>query len=393
MARPVPHWLSEAQQARYATFKEYVSSKVEPFADDWEREQALPREALAQLAGSGYLGATLPAEYGGQGWDVVSFGLLNEAFGRGSPSLTSVLTVQSMAAMAIVRWGTREQKSHWLPRLAAGELIAAFALTEPGAGSSLQDLTTRFSREAGSESLRLNGVKRWITCAQIAGVFLVFGKLEGQPIACIVPRDSPGLTIEPIRELMGFRAAGLATITFRDVAVPVANIVGKPGFGFSHVAPVGLHYGRLSTACHALGMLRGCVEESVVYASQRKVGEHTVGQFGMIRTLIARMAADLQAATLLCLSACRSEDEHAADAFEDALTAKYFASRAAVSAASDAVQIRGAAGCHESSPTSRYYRSSKITEIIEGTTQIHEELLGKMILGRSAMLLKSRGGG
>jgi len=392
MTRPVPHWLSDAQQARYAEFKEFVRFHVEPCADDWEREQTLPRETLAQLAATGWLGATLPVECGGKGWDVVTFGLLNEAFGRGSPSLTSVLTVQAMHAMAIVRWGTREQRSKWLPPLASGERIAAFALTEPGAGSALHTLTTTYSRSPGGESLRLNGVKRWITCAQIADVFLVFGKLEQQPIACIIPRESPGLTIEPIRELMGFRAAGLATVTFRDVEVPVANIVGKPGFGFSHVAPVGLHYGRISTACHALGMLRGCVEESVAYAAQRKIGDQTVGEFGMIRTLIARMAADLQAATLLCMNACRSEDDRAAEAFEDAFTAKYFASRAAVSAASDAVQIRGAAGCHESSPTSRYYRSSKITEIIEGTTQIHEDLLGKVILGRSGAAARSRGG-
>src|SRR5579863_2135202 len=105
MARPVPHWLSEEQQTRYAAFKEYVSFNVEPFADEWEREQTLSQEALAQLAASGYLGATLPVEYGGKGWDVVTFGLLNEAFGRGSPSLTSVLTVQAMHAMAIARWG------------------------------------------------------------------------------------------------------------------------------------------------------------------------------------------------------------------------------------------------------------------------------------------------
>jgi alkylation response protein AidB-like acyl-CoA dehydrogenase len=138
-------------------------------------------------------------------------------------------------------------------------------------------------------------------------------------------------------------------------------------------------------------MLRGCVEESAAYAARRKIGEQTVGEFGMIRTLIARMATDLQAATLLCLNACRSEDDHAAEAFEDAFIAKYFASRAAVSAASDAVQILGAAGCHESSPTSRYYRSAKITEIIEGTTQIHEDLLGKTIVGRSGAILKARG--
>lgn len=392
MTRPVPHWLDDAQQSRYAEFKEFVRSNVEPFAADWEREQTLSKSVLSQLAATGWLGATLPVQYGGKGWDAVTFGLLNEAFGRGSPSVTSVLTVQAMHAMPIVRWGTKEQKSKWLPRLASGELLAAIALTEPGVGSALHNLTTNYSRDAGGGALRLNGVKRWITCAQIADVFLVFGKLEEQPIACIVPRESPGLTVEPIRELMGFRAAGLGMITFRDVEVPVANIVGKAGFGFSHVAPVGLHWGRISTACHALGMLRGCVEESVAYAASRKIGDQPIGEFGMIRTLIARMATDLQAATLVCMSACRSEDDHAAEAFEDAFTAKYFASRAAVSAASDAVQIKGAAGVHESSPTSMYYRSSKITEIIEGTTQIHEDLLGKAILGRSGTLTRSGGG-
>jgi alkylation response protein AidB-like acyl-CoA dehydrogenase len=391
MTRLVPHWLDDAQRSRYAEFKEFVRANVQPFAADWEREQALSKTVLSQLAATGWLGATLPVQYGGKGWDAVTFGLLNEAFGRGSPSITSVLTVQAMHAMPIVRWGTKEQKSKWLPRLASGELLAAIALTEPGVGSALQHFTTNYSRDAGGGSLRLNGVKRWITCAQIADVFLVFGKLEEQPIACIVPRESPGLTVEPIRELMGFRAAGLGMITFRDVEVPLANIVGKAGFGFSHVAPVGLHWGRISTACHALGMLRGCVEESVAYAASRKIGDQPIGEFGMIRTLIARMATDLQAATLVCMNACRSEDDHAAEAFEDAFTAKYFASRAAVAAASDAVQIKGAAGVHESSPTSMYYRSSKITEIIEGTTQIHEDLLGKAILGRSGTLTESGG--
>lgn len=383
--------LTEAQRARYDDFKNFVAAEVEPLADDWERDQVLPPRIVSAMANAGYLGASLPGEYGGRGWDIITFGLLNEAFGRGSSSLTSVLTVQSMVSMAVLKWGTGEQKRKWLPRLASGETVAAFALTEPGAGSDLHALTTAFSRDPGADGLVLNGTKRWITCAQIAGVFLVFGKLAGQPIACLVPRDSAGLAIEPIRELMGFRAAGLARLTFKDVAVPLANVVGKPGFGFSHVAPVGLQYGRISTACSALGLLRGCFEESIAYASERRIGERTVGELGMIRTLIARMGTDLQAASLLCINACRSEGQRAAEAFEDALTAKYFTSRAAVQAASDAVQVRGASGCHESSPTSRYYRGAKIMEIIEGTTQIHEELLGKMYLGRRAAFNTANG--
>jgi alkylation response protein AidB-like acyl-CoA dehydrogenase len=182
---------------------------------------------------------------------------------------------------------------------------------------------------------------------------------------------------------MGFRAAGLAQLYFDDVEVPLENMVGKPGFALSHVAPVGLQYGRISTAWSGLGLLRGCFEESVGYAATRKIGSNTVGDIGMIRSLIARMGTDLEAGRLLCHNACRAEDDHLPEVFEKTLMAKYFTSRAAVRAASDAVQIRGAAGCHGSSPVSRYYRDAKIMEIIEGTTQIHEDMLGKIFVDQA----------
>jgi glutaryl-CoA dehydrogenase (non-decarboxylating) len=377
------HLLTEEQKARHGEFKDFVGSRVEPFAQTWEREQEIPDRVVSDLAASGYLGSSLPREYGGRGWDIVTFGLLNEALGRGSSSLTSVLTVQAMVSMVLLKWGTEEQKRRWLPPLAKGDTIGAFALTEPGAGSAIQSVVSEFTPRSGSQSLTLNGGKQWITCAQRAGVFLVFGRVAGKSLACLVPRQSPGLEVEPITGLIGFRAAGLAKLTFNNVEVPATNVVGKPGFALSHVAPVGLHYGRISTACSALGLLRGSFEESIAYAAERRIGEKTVGDLGMIRSLIARMGTDLQAGSLLCHDACRSEEDHAPEAFERALAAKYFTSRAAVRAASDAVQIRGASGCHESSAVSRYYGSAKIMEIIEGTTQIHEELLGKIFLGKA----------
>jgi len=301
--------------------------------------------------------------------------------GRGSSALTGVLTVQAMVSMALLKWGTKEQKGNWLPALARGETIAAFALTEPGAGSDIQALATECVPEG--DHLILNGRKKWISCAQFAGLFLVFGKLGQQPVACLVPRDTPGLHVEPIRDMMGFRAAGLAELHFHDVKVPSANLVGKPGFALSHVASVGLHYGRISTACSAVGLLRGCVEESIAYAAARTVGAKTVGDIGMIRSLLARMGTDLEAGRLLCHSACRAEDDRLPEVYEKTLMAKYFASRAAVRAASDAVQIRGASGAHSASPVSRYYRDAKLMEIIEGTTQVHEDILGKMCVDRA----------
>lgn len=375
--------LTDAHKSRHDEFKSFVAQRVEPFAGQWDRDQEIPRTVIAELAQLGFLGCCVPGEFGGKGWDVVTFGLLNEAFGRGSSALTGVLTVQAMVSMALLKWGSAEQKRAWLPALATGAKTAAFALTEPGAGSSLQSLATEFREKAPGQSLVLNGSKKWISCGQFASVYLVFGKLAGRPLACLVPREARGLHVEPIRDLMGFSAAGLAQLHFDSVEVPVSDIVGKPGFALSHVAPVGLQYGRISTACSALGLLRGCFEESVAYAAARRIGERSVGDVGMIRTLIARMGTDLEAAGMLCHFACRAEDEHLPEVFEKTLMAKYFASRAAVRAASDAVQILGAAGCHASSPVSRFYRDAKIMEIIEGTTQIHEDLLGKILGARA----------
>lgn len=378
--------LSERQEALYRGFQAFAAANVTPFAAQWDRQQCIADSALALLASSGYLGCSVPAQYGGQGWDMVSFGLLNEALGRGSSALTDVLTCQAMVSMALLKWGTREQKQKWLPLLASGTLIAAFAMTEPGAGSDLRSLATALTREG--EDFVLNGAKKWISCAQFAGVFLVFATLGQDSVACLVPRDSPGLSVEPIHDLMGFRAAGLAELRFDAVVVPSANIVGKPGFALSHVVPVGLHIGRISTACSALGLLRGCFEESIARAATRRVGERSVGEFGMVRSMIARMGADLEAASLLCHNACRAEDEHLPEAFEKTLIAKYFTSRAAARAAADAVQIFGASGCHAASAVSRYYRDAKIMEIIEGTTQIHEDVLGKIFVdqaGRSGL--------
>jgi len=370
-------FLSEEQNRKYAEFQAFAAANVAPLAGDWDKAQRIPDAAVAQLGRTGYLGASIPTEFGGQGWDAVTFGLLNEALGRQDSAYTGILTVQSMFSMAVLKWGTAEQRAKWLPPLAKGEMIGAFALTEPSVGSDLQSMTTEYRRSDKGDGLILSGEKKWITCAQMAGVFLIFGKLEQKPVACIVPRESPGFEIEPIKDLMGFRAAGLGRLRFHDVAIPAANIVAKPGFAFSHVAPIGLQFGRLSTACSALGLLRGCFEESTDYAVSRKVSGQRVGDFGMIQSMLAKMGTDLEAAKLLCWSACRAEDDHLADTFTKAFLAKYFTSKAVVTASADAVQIRGASGCHESSPVARYYRGSKIMEIIEGTTQVHEYILGK----------------
>ncbi|MEO6742666.1 MAG: acyl-CoA dehydrogenase family protein [Chthoniobacteraceae bacterium] len=369
-------FLTDTQQSRQGEFREFVARHVSPFAAEWDRAEGIPAAAVKLIANAGYLGSTLPEKFGGQGWDTVTFGLLNEAFGRASAALTDLLTVQAMVSMSLLKWGSEEQKSRWLPPLASGEIIGAFALTESGSGSDLQSLKTQFT-ESEDGTYRLNGQKTWISYGQTAGLLLIIGYAGSLPLACLIPRDSDGVKIEPITGMLGYRAAGLARITFTDVAISANDVLGKPGVALSYIVPVGLQYGRISTAWSALGLLRGCFEEATARAAVRKVGNGTIGDLGMIRSMLARMGTDMHAAALLCLAACRATDERLPEAFTKTLMAKYFTSRAAVRAASDAVQIWGAEGCHEDAPVARYYRDAKILELIEGSTQIHEELLGR----------------
>ncbi len=373
------HFLTDTQRARQREFREFVAKHVAPFAAEWDRAEGITGDVVARMSEAGYLGSMLPEKLSGRGWDTVTFGLLNEAFGRESAALTDLITVQAMVSMALLKWGTQEQKSNWLPPLARGEIIGAFGLTEPGGGSNLQALQTQFS-EAGGGAFRLNGRKTWISYGQTAHVFVVVGHAGALPTACIIPRDTPGVKVEPITGMVGYRAAGLAAISFTDVDVPAENVIGKPGVALTYVAPVGLQYGRISTAWSAVGLLRACLEESVSRAATRKLGNTVVGDFGTTRASLARMGTDLEAASLVCLHASRATDEKDPSAFTRTLMAKYFASRAAVRAADDAVQIWGAAGCHESAPVSRYHRDAKLLEIIEGTSQIHEELISRAFL-------------
>ena len=376
-------FLTDVQQGRQRDFREFVARHVAPDAAEWDRVQAIPASTIRLMAEAGFLGSTLPEKFGGQGWDTVTFGLLNEAFGRGSAALTDLLTVQAMVSMTVLKWGSAEQKSRWLPPLARGEVVGAFALTEPTGGSDLASLQTQFTASQNG-GYRLHGQKIWISYGQTAGLFLVIGYADSLPLACLLPRDTPGLSVEAITGMLGYRAAGLARVTFDDVAVSTIDLLGKPGTALNYIAPIGLQYGRISTACSALGLLRGCFEEASTRAASRGIGKGTVGDLGMTRSILARMGTDLHAAGLLCLAACRATDDHLPEAFHQALMAKYFSSRAAVRAAADAVQVWGAAGCHEDAPVSRYYRDAKILEIIEGTTQIHEELLGRAFIDAAA---------
>lgn len=366
--------LTEEQKAKYAGFREFVKTHVEPQAAVWEKQQGIPREIIHTCANAGLVGGIIPKAYGGGGWDTVTFGLLNEAMGAVSASLCAVFTVQTMVAMPLVKWGTDDQRTRWLQPLASGELVASFAMTEPKVGSDIQAVETTFTPKGNAWVL--NGTKKWITMSAIADIFLVFGKWEDKSMACIVRSDAPGVKVTPLKDLLGFRAAHLSQIEFENCEIPQEDIIGKPGFVMQYVAPLGLHFGRISTAWNGTGLLRACFETSAAYAAERRQFGMPVMDHGAVRGLITNMGVNMEAARYMCLGAVMAEDAHSPAAIEKTLMAKYFSSRAAVQAATDTVQVMGAAGCHEENPAASFYRNAKIMQIIEGTDQVLQKVLG-----------------
>lgn len=355
-------------------FRTFVDRAVVPFAGEWDRTERTPAEVIGRVAEAGYLGALLPREAGGAGMDTATFGVLNEELGRGCSSLRSLLTVHSMASWAVHRWGSAAQKERWLGPLARGETIGAFALSEPGAGSDVNGIETEAVPDG--DGYRLHGRKKWTTYGQIAGLFLVFAKVAGKPIALLVERDTPGLTVQPLRGVTGTRASMLAELHFDGCHVPRSSRIGGPGFG-TGVALSVLEVGRLSVASGCVGIIQACLEASLAYASGRVQFGAPIREHQLVQRMVTNMATDLRAARLLCRHAAELRDAGDPAAPGEIFVAKYFASTAATRAALDAVQIHGANGITEEFPVERYLRDTRVMEVIEGSTQIQQVTIAR----------------
>lgn len=383
--------LTQEQLLQYEAFTAFAEEHIQPYAADWEAKERIPQEAIRRYAAAGYLGGMMPAAYGGRQWDCVTYGLFTEAVARASTSFSGVFNVHTMVMQSILKWGTEVQKERWLGKMARGEALSAFALTEPGAGSDVKGIATTLSRDG--EELVLNGTKRWITCGGLADVYLVFGKLDdekGSDVACLVERSNAGLHVEPIHGMLGFRASELATLTFHQCRVSVSSVIGKPGFAFSHIAPYALDYGRLSVAFAALGILHGSLQYASGHVLRRKTFASLLIEQSTVKEMLTRMAIDYEAAAMLCMGAARSKDEQHPSGQEKMMKAKYYTTRACREHAASAVQLLGAAGCHGDHPVSRYYRDCKTMEIIEGSNQIIEMLLAPTIARKYRETHKTR---
>jgi alkylation response protein AidB-like acyl-CoA dehydrogenase len=270
----------------------------------------------------------------------------------------------------VLRFGSRAQKERWLPRLARGEAIGAFALSEPNVGSDASAVETVATPEG--DGWVLNGRKKWTTYGQIADLYLLFARTaEGKPLAFLVERDSPGLVVEPLRGITGTRASMLAELRLEGCRLAGDARLGGAGFGLG-IAVATLEVGRYSVACGTAGIIRACLDASLAYAAERVQYGVPIGEHQLVQQMLARMAAGYRAAHWLCLRAGWLRDQGDPAAPHETFVAKYLASTTATRAALDAVQIHGANGCSEGHPVERYLRDSRVMEIIEGSTQIQE---------------------
>lgn len=365
--------LSKEQLKKQKEFHEFVDKYIIPVATENDREEKMNPIVLEKLVETGYIGSMLPKEYGGLGMDMITLGLLNEEVGRGCSSARSLLTVHGMVALAILRWGSKEQKDYWLPKLAKGEKIGAFGLTEPNVGSDAKSIEA--TAEKDGDYYVLNGNKKWTTMGQIADVFLIYAKCDDKHSAFLVERNTEGFSTAPMNGLLGSRASMIAELHMKDCRVYKDNIVGSIGTGLSHVAIASLDYGRYTVAWGCVGLGQACLDESVKYARKRKQFGVHLRQNQLIQKMITEMVVNIKAARMLCFKAGYLKEIGDPDTIMETWVAKYFSSNMVNKVASDAVQIHGGNGCYNAYPVERFYRDAKINDIIEGTSQIHEVLI------------------
>jgi alkylation response protein AidB-like acyl-CoA dehydrogenase len=365
--------------------RQFAQQEVAPIARRMDEEGRMPSELVQRMGALGLLGGPIPAEYDGGGWDNVSLALAYEELGRVDSSVRGLMTVHtSLVSQCLLTWGSDEQKQRFLPKLAQGEWIGCYCLTEPNAGSDAAAIETEANQD-GDEFI-LNGEKIWITNGGIAELALVFATRDPgarhQGIAAfLLETDSDGLARESMPGVeLGHRAADHARLTFRDCRVPAGAMLGQPGEGF-RVAMSALDHGRLGVAAGALGVSQACLDACIEFVRERRQFGKRLGDFEMIQATIAEMASDVEAARLLVYKAAWLKDQGHGTTRATSI-AKYFATEAAVRAANEAVLIHGGRGYSNEYPVERYLRDIKGLQIYEGTSHIQRIVIARDLIGR-----------
>ena len=379
--------LSDEQRAARAAFREWVDDVVVPHAQENDRLERFPQEALDGLRQTGWIGLTVPEEHGGGGADPLSYALLIEELGRGDANVRSIVSVHlGLVAGSVARWGTPEQRAEWLPRMATGEVLGCFCLTEPDHGSDPASLQSTAKRDG--DAYVLDGRKMFITNGGIAGVALVMARTGGPGAkgvsAFLVDTTLPGWSTRPVHGKLGIRSCDTAEVRLDGVRVPASAMLGPEGSGI-RVALSALDDGRFSLAASCTGLAQRCLDVMVEYAGQRRQFGRPIASFQLVQELIADTAVEVSAARLLTWQVADRKQRGETHTLESSM-AKYFASEAAVRAANAAVQVHGGYGYVDEFVVGKLLRDARVTTLYEGTSQIQKLLIGRAITGESAFV-------
>lgn len=362
--------------------KDFAEKEIAPEIERMDKEDRFPIEIIKKMGSLGLMGIPIPENYGGAGMDYTSYIIAINELSKVSATVGVILSVHtSVGTNPILYFGTEEQKQKYVPKLASGEFIGAFGLTEPNAGSDAASLNTRAVLK--DDYYILNGSKIFITNGGAADVFIVFAKTNPELgsygiTAFIVDRDTPGFTIGKAERKMGLHGSSSVSLQFDNAMVPIENRLGEEGQGFK-IAMSNLNFGRIGIAAQALGIAEGALDYATQYANDRKQFGKPIGFQQGVGFKLADMATQIEAAKLLVYQAAFLAQNNKS-VTKEASMAKLFASRTAVKTAIEAVQIYGGYGYTEDYPVERFFRDAKVTEIYEGTSEIQHIVISKQLL-------------
>jgi alkylation response protein AidB-like acyl-CoA dehydrogenase len=374
--------LTDDQRSIRDAARDFAQAELGDKIAPYDERQEFPHSIVAKLGPLGFMGALVPEAYGGAGLDYVSYALLVEELNRGDASVGITMWAHnSLCTNHLALFGSDEQKRRWLPRLASGEVLGAWGLTEPGSGSDAAALRTR--AEAREGGWVLNGSKAFITNASVGGVAVVMARTDPAKkargiSAFVVDKGTPGFAAGRPYRTLGLHASDTAELIFEDARLPGDHLLGEPGQGFVQAMQV-LEGGRIAMAAMAVGIAQAAIDQAVKYMKQRSAFGKTLAEFNGLQGMLADIATDVEVARLLTLRAAWLKDA-GRPAMHAAAMAKVFASEAAMKAASKAVQIHGGAGYITEFPVERIFRDAKLTEIGEGTSEIQRMVIAREIL-------------
>ncbi len=373
--------LSPEQMQVRDTVRQFCEKEFAPRAAKWDEQGRVDRDSISRLADLGFLGMSIPEEWGGAGYGAVTIATVLEEIARVSAALAIMVAVHnSVGALPIYRWGTDEQRRRFLPRLISREL-AAFSLSEPDAGSDAGALRATAARRG--DHYVLNGTKNWVTNGDFAGIYVIFARTDREAgnrgiTAFIVERGMPGLHLGKHEDKMGLRGSDTVQLSLENLEVPAENVLGREGEGFK-IAMMALDGGRIGVAAQALGVARAAYEESVRYAQVRQAFGGPLAQIQAIQFKLAGMARRVESARLLVQYAAWLKDRGRPFTREAAM-AKLYASEAAHWVTHQAVQVHGGYGYVKEYAVERYYRDARVMEIYEGASEIQRLVIARSLL-------------